>query len=226
VVDRAVAPAAVSLESGVDREEDAMSETAADRRPASEASARPDQLSVVGAANANRAWRAWVTRHPIGGALIAGFVATHIATIIGFWLPGIGLPQLNWPIVNGNVVLPRATSAVSKFLVGEVFIHGLDGVVFTFFFAIILFPLMGSRITPAMNFAKAMVFALLLGTLSIGFMVPYVYFPHSGAGLFTTGFGWKTVTGIYFWHLAFGINLGLMYNPMAPEDPALQVRRA
>jgi hypothetical protein len=199
-----------------------MSDTVTDRKPTGEAYPGSGQMSVVGAANANRAWRVWVTRHPIGGALIAGFVATHIATVIGFWFKGIGLPQLNWPVVNGNVVLPAGTSTVSKFIVGEVFIHGLDGLVFTLIFAIILFPLMGSRVTPVMNMAKAVFFSLLLGTLSIGFMVPYVYLPHAGAGLFSTGFGWKTVTAIYLWHLAFGFTLGLLYNPMAPDDPAMR----
>lgn len=199
-----------------------MSDTVTDRRSTGDVYAGSGQMTVVGAANANRAWRVWVTRHPIGGALIAGFVATHIATVIGFWLKGIGLPQLNWPVVNGDVVLPPHSSTVSKFIIGYVFIHGLDGVVFTLIFAIVLFPLMGSKVTPAMNMGKALFFSLLLGTLSIGFMVPYVYVAHAGAGLFSTGLGWKTVTAIYVWHLAFGVNLGLMYNPMAPDDPSMR----
>lgn len=155
---------------------------------------------------------------------MAGFVATHIATIFGYFFPGIGLPQLNWPIVNGNVVLPKA-SPVAKFVIGEVFIHGMDGVVFTLIFAIVLFPLLspivGYRVNPMANLAKAVIFAMVLATISVGFLTPYVYAPHSGAGLFSTGFGWKTVFGIYMWHLAFGVNLGMLYNPIIIRPDAV-----
>lgn len=172
----------------------------------------------IDAAHANRAYRIWVTRHPIAGAVLAGFVATHIATIFGYFFPGIGLPQLNWPVVNGNVVLPKASPAV-KFVIGEVFIHGLDGVVFTLIFAIAVFPLLsplvGYRVNAAANMAKAMIFALVLATISAGFLTPYVYAAHEGAGIFSTGFGWKTVFAIYMWHVAYGANIGLMYNPIS-----------
>lgn len=182
---------------------------------------------LPGAGNANRSWRIWVTRHPIGASLLAGFVATHVATVIGYWMEGIGLPQLNWPVVNGNVVLPKA-SAVAKYVVGEVFIHGMDGVVFTLIYAVVLYPmlirLMGSRINPLTNMACALIFGLVLGTISNGFLNPYVYFAHQGAGIFTTGFGWKVPFAVYLWHVAFGVNLGMMYNPMSPKDPEFHRR--
>jgi hypothetical protein len=182
--------------------------------------AAPVAAAAAGAENANRTWRIWLTRHPIGGALISGFVATHIATIFGIWFHGIGLPDLNWPVTNGAVILPKGATQ-TKFAIGE-FIHGFDGLVFTLIFAIFLFPILGRAVTPATNMAKAVFFSLVLGTLSAGFMVPYVYFPHVGAGLFSTGFGWKTTFGIYLWHIVFGVNLGLMYNPFAANDPAVQ----
>jgi hypothetical protein len=181
---------------------------------------RATAAAAIGAEQANRAWRVWVTRHPIGGALIAGFVATHIATVFGIWFHGIGLPDLNWPITNGALVVPKGTPAV-KFAVGE-FIHGFDGLVFTLIFAVFLFPILGRVVNPAMNMAKAVLFSLVLGTLSAGFLVPYVYFPHSGAGVFATGFGWKVTFGIYLWHIVFGVNLGLAYNPLPADDPAVR----
>lgn len=184
-------------------------------------STRDVEIGPLDPGRANRTWRLWVTRHPIAGALLGGFVATHIATIFGFWMGGIGLPQLNWPVVNGNVVLPKASEPV-KFVVGEVFIHGLDGVVFTLIFAVVLFPLLtrlmrGNLSGPA-NMAKGLIFGLALATISIGFLTPYVYAPHSGAGLFSTGFGWKLVLGIYLFHIAFGANVGLMYNPIRVHE--------
>jgi hypothetical protein len=175
------------------------------------------QIGPLDPRHANRSWRIWLTRHPIAGALLSGFVATHIATIFGYWFPAIGLPQLNWPIVNGNVVVPGA-SPVAKFVIGEVFIHGLDGIVFTLIYAIVLFPLLspvvGRRVNPLANMVKALIFCLVLATIAAGFLTPYAYAPHSGAGIFSTGFGWKTVFAIYLWHVAFGVNLGMMYNPI------------
>jgi hypothetical protein len=164
-------------------------------------------------------WRVWITKHPVGGAAIAGLIATWFATIIGFWLKGIGLPQLNWPIANGLVVLPKSSAAV-QFSAGE-FIHGIDGVVFVVFFAIFVFPLLGHSRSPAANMVRALAFALVLACVSAGFLVPYVYYPHAGAGIWSSGFGWKTVFAIYLWHVAFGVNLGLFYNPLPDDDPLL-----
>jgi len=164
-------------------------------------------------------WRVWITKHPIGGAALAGVIATWFATIFGFWLNGIGLPQLNWPIANGLVVLPKSSPAV-QFSAGE-FIHGIDGIVFVLFFAMFIFPRLGRSRTQGANMGRALLFAFVLATLSAGFLVPYVYFPHVGAGIWASGFGWKTVFAIYLWHLGFGVNLGLFYNPLAKDDPAL-----
>lgn len=68
---------------------------------------------------ANSTWRLWVSNHPIAAALLSGFVATHIATIIGYFFGGVGLPQFIWPIVNGRVVLPKG-SPTEQFVIGEV----------------------------------------------------------------------------------------------------------
>src|SRR5947199_350439 len=48
------------------------------------------------AALALAGWRDWVTAHRLGAAFLAALVATHVATIIGYWLPSIGLPRLDW----------------------------------------------------------------------------------------------------------------------------------
>ena len=124
-------------------------------------------------------------------------------------------------MVNGNVVLPTASDPV-KFVIGEVFIHGIDGVVFTLIYAIVLFPilsrLMGGAVSSAANMAKGILYGLVLATISVGFLTPYVYYAHSGAGLFSTGFGWKLIVAIYLWHIAFGANLGLLCNPIGRRE--------
>jgi hypothetical protein len=173
----------------------------------------------AGVLRADQTWRVWVTRHPIGGALLSGFMATHIATVFGIWFPAIGLPALDWPIANGFVIDPKGSIPV-QFALGE-FIHGIDGLVFSLIFAIFLFPLFKLRNSAVGNLAKALIFSMVLATISAGFLVPYVYYPHFGAGVFTTGFGWKTVFAIYLWHVVYGVNLGTMYNPLPLDDPLL-----
>jgi|HubBroStandDraft_1064217.scaffolds.fasta_scaffold232799_2 hypothetical protein len=164
-------------------------------------------------------WRVWVTKHPIAGAAAAGTMATFVATIFGFWLGGIGLPQIDWPIANGSVVLGRSSSAV-QFSAGE-FINAIAGVVFTLIFVVFLYQLLGRSRSPVANLARGILFGLVLATLAAGFLVPYVYYPHIGAGIFGSGFGWKAVVAIYVWHLVFGVNLGLLYSPLREDDPAL-----
>ena len=44
--------------------------------------------------------------------------------------------------------------------------------------------------------------------------MPYVYDPHSGAGLFSTGFGGKLVFAIFLWHWILGFFLGVLHNPL------------
>jgi hypothetical protein len=93
--------------------------------------------------------------------------------------------------------------------------------VFTLIFAIFLFPLFRWRNSSIGNLAKALIFSIVLATISAGVLVPYVYYPHSGAGVFTSAYGWKTVFAIYLWHLVFGSQLGALYNPLPLDDPLL-----
>jgi hypothetical protein len=163
---------------------------------------RPDALGQ---------WRRWVTHHPVGSALLAGAVATHMATMFGIWFHGIGLPDLNWPAVNGAVIYPKA-SGVAQFWAGFV-VHGLDGLVFALLFALLIHPKLPIRNSNIGNIAKGIIYGTLLAVVSVGFMVPYVYFPHSGAGLFSTGFGGKMIFAILLWHWVYGYFLGTVYDP-------------
>jgi len=164
-------------------------------------------------------WRVWLTRHPIAGAALIGAMATWVATIFGFGLRGVGLPQINWPIANGSVVLPKSSAAV-QFSAGGL-IHGIDGVVFTMIFVVFVYPLLGQSRAPAANMARGIFFGVVLATLTAGFLVPYVYYPHAGAGIFGSGYGWRVVLAIYLWDLVFGVTLGLLYSPLKADDPLL-----
>jgi hypothetical protein len=157
-------------------------------------------------------WRLWTTRHPVGASLIAGAVGTHMATVLGLWFHGIGLPNLNWPATNGAVIFPKG-SAVAQFWGGYV-VHTLDGLVFGLLFALLVHAKLPLPNTSLGNIAKGILYGTVLAIISSGWMVPYVYAPHSGANLFSTGFGGKFVFAVFLWHWIFGFFLGVLYNPL------------
>jgi hypothetical protein len=49
----------------------------------------------------------------VSAALLAGLIATHLATVVGYFMPGIGLPQLDWNRINGAIYTPRASPPVT-----------------------------------------------------------------------------------------------------------------
>ena len=163
-------------------------------------------------------WRAWVTGHPIASSLLAGAVATQLATVFGIWFRGFGLPTLSWPAVNGAIIFPTG-SPVAQFAAGEL-VHTADGVVFALLFALLVHPRIPLPNTILGNLAKAISYGMVLAIISAAWWVPYVAFPHSGAGAFSTGFGWKLVFGIFLWHLIWGYLLGTIYSPLPADESA------
>jgi hypothetical protein len=167
-------------------------------------------------------WRTFVTERPLAGALAAGFVATHIATVTGYWYSGLnftagkGLPNLGWPAFNGLLLLPDQ-SVVAQFWAGTVY-HLFTGMAYSMIFAFVLFPLFKWPNTVGANIRKALVFGLALATISAGWWVPQL-FPQFKPGFFSTalklnGPAWKTVAGIYLWHVIYALNLGALYSPL------------
>src|SRR5713101_1632371 len=152
-------------------------------------------------------WRVWITRHRVVAAILAGIVATHMATIIGFFLPAVGLPKLDWPSANGGVFTPYG-SAIQQFVSGSVF---------TVVFALALHHLLPWRNTERGNLAKGLFFGTVLAIISCGFMVPLVYFPQFHPGFFSLNLGWKVILAIFLWHWVYGLHVGLIYNPL-PAD--------
>lgn len=101
--------------------------------------------------------------------------------------------------------------------------------VFTLIYAFVLFPtfgfLVGHRINPWANMARALLFGLVLAAISAGFLTPYVYDAGHNAGVFSTGLGWKVPLAIYLWHIAYAVNLGLLYNPLAKQSVPATTRK-
>lgn len=162
-------------------------------------------------------YRAWVSEHPVAAALLGGLVATHVATIIGYWMPGIGLPQLDWNRVNGMIYTPNASPDI-QFLSGGIF-HYLDGILFSVLYAVALFPLLRWRSTAGGNVLKGLLFGTVLATISCAFMTPFVYYPNADVGFFSVNLGFPTIFAVYLWHWVFGAHLGTIYSPEERSAP-------
>lgn len=171
-------------------------------------------------------FRSAVSSSRLVTALVAGFVATHIATVTGYWFHGVNLPDLGWPNFNGLLLLGTDSSPLAQFWAGTAY-HLATGISFAVLFAFIVHPRIPLRNTTGGNIAKALLFSFLLATLSAAWWVPQLFnqvfntdlgwFSQYAGRLLGTD-GWKVVLGIYLWHAIYGLNLGLIYNPQSSED--------
>ena len=181
----------------------------------------------MGSHDGGRAFRSEVSGSRLVTALVAGFVATHIATVTGYWFHGINLPDLGWPNFNGILLLGADASPVSQFVAGSVY-HTATGICFALFYAFVAYPWLPFKQTRGGNILKAELFAVVLATLSAVWWVPQLFnqvfsfdfgWFSQNLGTFLQTDAWKAIAGIYLWHLIYGLNLGLIYSPLsATED--------
>jgi hypothetical protein len=155
-------------------------------------------------------WPQYVNKHRLIGGLVAGVAAIHIADMIGYWLPGIGLPKLDFAFFNGAIVMPTA-SASPQFFEGQLF-HSLNGIVFALGYALLVFPLLGKTLTTSRNVARGVAMGMVLATLSCLWWIP-TQDPDRHAGFMSHNLGWDLVLGVYVWHLAWSLALGFFFNP-------------
>jgi hypothetical protein len=169
-------------------------------------------------------WANWLRAHPVGGALLAGLLATHVTTMIGYYLVGIGLPELRWADFNGfflGTIAEPIGSAGSFF--GGFTLHTVDGLMFALLYAAMIRSRIPIPNTTMGGIAKGVIWGLVLGLISIGFLIPYVYLRKNspsgfGGGLKPFSFGkgddaWKLPAAVLLWHFIWGALLGQMYNP-------------
>lgn len=170
-------------------------------------------------------WRTYATRHRLVAAIVGGLVATHVATNTGMWYHGIGLPDLNFNILNGFLVFGNSAMAptgmsdpVMLTLFGGV-AHYAQGVAFALIYAFGIHPLLPIPNTVAGNFAKAIIWGLILATLSAVWWInlfPNIGGPGVNAGIFMANFGpdqLKWVAAVYLWHIVYAFHLGAFYQP-------------
>jgi hypothetical protein len=160
-------------------------------------------------------------------ALVAGFVATHIATVFGIWFGAAKLPQFDFNTLNGYIALGFMRPPEITFLVGAL-IHYTDGILFGLIFGLVLYPMMGqlakplAPMKPTTNLLKGLIFGWMLWIISSALWMPLLVGPlFSGVGgvgpfltYFTVGVGYQAVFTNLFWHTLYGVNLGLLFSPM------------
>jgi hypothetical protein len=175
-------------------------------------------------------WRAYVSQHRLLVAVVGGLVATHVTTNTGMWYHGIGLPDLNFNLLNGYLVLGNSSMDPNGFqdpailtLFGGI-VHYAMGVSWALVFAFGVAPLLPIGETLLGNFTKAIIWGLILATLSSVWWINL--FPNLGgsgvsAGLFFSNFGpdqLKYLVAVYLWHLVYAVHLGAFYNPAPAES--------
>jgi len=183
-----------------------------------------------------QAWRTYVTGHRLTVAIVAGLVATHVTTNLGMWYHGIGLPDLNFNYLNGLLVFGNSAAAptgmsdpVVLTLFGAV-AHYAMGVSFALIYAFGIYPLLPIASTVAGNFAKAIIWGLVLATISAVWWInlfPNLAGPGTSAGIFMTNLGpdwWKWLVAVYLWHIVYGFNLGAFFQPL--PEPAVEAAAA
>jgi len=157
-------------------------------------------------------------------AVISALIATHIATMAGLWFGGVRLPQFNFNMLNGWLVLGLTADPVQTFVIGGI-LHYTSGIVWGVVFALIAHPAIGrfikplGALTPTNNYIKGVLWGLVLWVISSALWMPLLIDPLFGGGVvgpFLTKFGTNGVQALFanlLWHSIYGVNLGLLFNP-------------
>ena len=154
-----------------------------------------------------------VSNNKLTTALVAGFVAWHMATITGYWYRIIDFPNLDWPRFNGILLMPSGTDS-EQFVSGAIF-HAMTSICYALIYVYLIYPRLSMVKIPNMmvsNLVKALIWGEVLAFLSALIWVPRL-FPQFDPGFFTLNFEWKTTVGIFLWHAIWGLTLGAFYNP-------------
>ncbi len=158
--------------------------------------------------------------------LAAGFVATHVATVFGLWFDGARLPTFDFNTLNGWLYLGFTRPPEVTFVVGGV-IHYINGILFGLIFALVIHPMMGRALkplapmTPTVNYVKGLIWGWTLWIISSALWMPLLIGPLFGPGSvgpFLTSFGPNGVQALFtnlLWHTIYGLNLGLLFQPMS-----------
>jgi hypothetical protein len=161
-------------------------------------------------------------------AVIAGFIATHVATMAGLWFSGARLPTFNFSQLNGLLVFGTTygfANPFETFVVGGI-LHYISGIIWAVIFALVVHPALGRAIkplaalTPVNNYIKGILWGIVLWIISSALWMPLLIDPLFGGGVvgpFLTKFGANGMQALFanlLWHSIYGANLGLLFNPV------------
>jgi hypothetical protein len=166
-------------------------------------------------------WRSWVGAHPVLGPAVIGVIATQVATMCGYYMVGVGLPELRWADFNGFFLATTAEpiGSTGSFF-GGFMLHTLDGIVFAILFAALVRDKLPGANNTLGGIIKGVTWGLILGIISIGFLIPYVYLRVNHPSGFGGGLGlfsfegpdeWKLPLAVLLWHTIWGGILGQLY---------------
>ncbi len=167
-------------------------------------------------------WRSYATRHRLVAAIVGGLVATHVTTNTGMWYHGIGLPDLNFNWLNGLLVFgnsamdPKGMMDPMVLTLFGGIVHYAMGISFALIYAFGIYPLLPIANTLVGNFVKAIIWGLILGTLSAVWWInlfPNLAGPGKSAGIFMTNLPVGWLVAVYLWHIVYGFHLGAFYQP-------------
>lgn len=172
-------------------------------------------------------WRGYATKHRLVAAIVGGLVATHVTTNFGMWYHGIGLPDLNFNILNGYLVFGNSantfgTEGVQDPVMLTLFgaaAHYAQGVSWALIYAFGIHPLLPIANTVGGNFVKAIIWGFILAALSGLWWInlfPNLAGPGVNAGFFFSNFGpdqVKWTVALFLWHFVYGFHLGAFYQP-------------
>jgi len=184
-----------------------------------------------------------ISNNKLVAGLLAGFIATHIATITGFWYEMFNFPIMDWSRWNGTYLVGYGNQSAVAYGTGiasdfEVFItgyflHTFTGMALALAFVFLIHPKLPNMVAnPVLdNILKASLWGLFLAVLSFAVIVPLVDSYNNSPGWFSldlklpdtneiqsgvegaTHPGWKTPVAVIIWHLIYGIQLGSFFSP-------------
>jgi hypothetical protein len=176
-----------------------------------------------------------ISDNQLTAGLVAGFFATQLATLIGFWHEIIDLPAMDWNRFNGTYLVgfsnPTAigfevppSSDFEVFVTGYLF-HLFMGLTLSLVFVFLLRPKIPLPYDMLNNLGLAMAWGVFLAIISLTILTPLLDPYNANPGWFSLDLklpdtnggglhpGWKTPVAILVWHLVYGFQLGAFYNP-------------
>jgi len=192
--------------------------------------------SLVQEENLNRL-RFGTSDSQLVAGIVAGFIATQMATIVGFWNEVINFPVMDWNRFNGTYEVGFSNPTAVGFGVPpagdlEVFIvgwvsHSMSGMILSLVFVFLMRQYIPLPYTLLGNLGAAMVWASILAVISFSILTPLIDPYQADPGWFSLDLklpdtndvegalhpGWKTTAAIILWHWVYGFHLGSFYQP-------------